>query len=195
MRQGGFTLLETLVTLAIASAIATTGLMMLAQLTRAEQTLGDARLATTAHMVPREWVQTLLSGALPDHPDGKTRFEGTANSLTALSTALIGSRGGMGGFRLELNFEAHSGTTELRYTSPPDGTPVVLLTFPGPDAHFTYFDEKGHPSDRWPPAMSDAPQLPRSIALGGTDTESLPIVASPSAAPTPLLRRSDLLKL
>lgn len=193
--QRGLTLLETLVTLVVASAIVSTGFMMLAQLNRAEQLLADTRLQDTQRAVQKEWLRQLLSGLIPDYEDGPARFRGSEKSITGLSSGLIEATGGLGRFQLELAFNAELGTTELSYREAPDRPPTVLLTVPGAQAHFLYLDATGRTAATWPPPMSDAPQLPRAIILASPGAHAIELIVAPHAAPTPLLRRADLLKL
>lgn len=193
--QYGLTLLETLVTLVIASGIVTTGFMMLSQLTRAEQLLSDTRLHGAQRAVQKEWLRELLSGLIPDHDDGQGRFRGSPDRVEGLSTALIEATGGLGRFELDLEFNTDIGATELRYRESPDRPPVVLMTVPGSQVRFQYLDAAGRAAANWPPAMSDAPQLPRAIILAAPSAQSVALIAVPHASPTAPLRRADLLKI
>lgn len=158
-RSGGFTLLETLVTLMVMGLAA----MLMFQMLDAYR-IAQRRVATIAGDMDRAglfeaWLLETVQGLWPvaDQPlrgDGQT-FEGvTLNPL-------YGSPGAPTRFSWEIVeepqavFVAYSEDGEQRWRLPMDGD----------GARFAYFDTSGKAHPQWPPPQGSHPLLPAGIAL------------------------------
>lgn len=159
-RTGGFTLLETLVTLMVMGLAA----MLMFQMLDGYR-IAQRRVAATAGEMDRAalfeaWLLETVHGLWPvaDEPmRGRARaFEGvTLNPL-------YGSSGAPTRFAWAIEEDAEAAVVvyaeegEERWRLPMRG---------GEDARFLYFDASGKAHPEWPPAQGSHPPLPAGIAL------------------------------
>lgn len=196
-RSQGFTLLEAIVTLVIASLIVVVLMQALQQSlalrTRLLRHERESRMAT----LQEAWFRDTVSAAVHDLPDAMGAFRGDPAGFGLVSAAPLGDQG-IASVRWAL--EPVEGGAALVY-SDPAWTRMPVLPGPLDDARFDYLDANGEWVDAWEPPEPDpdAPPgfhkdlvvLPRMVRLrartrGGELTWLAPILAEPH--PTMLLR-------
>lgn len=182
--QSGLTLLELLVTLAIAAAAAGVLAQAVWQTYRIESLLADDRLRGQTVLLRTEWVRQALAGLQPGEASGRGSLRGEARELSGVTTNPIATEAaGFGALRLRLQFNAETGETELAAEMPGAERSVqVLLRWPGDSGRFLYLGAKWTVETRWPPPLGEQPPLPAAVVvetgLAGFQT----LVAVPLAA-------------
>jgi prepilin-type N-terminal cleavage/methylation domain-containing protein len=162
----GFTLLETLVTLALVAAISSLLWQAMQQVARVERLLESSGADRQRLAVQREWVRQAIESALPEAQGGPARFVGDGERLrftTAEPPRL--ARETVGEVDLALTHEEASGANTLGPKSGP-----VLMRWVGPRATLRYLAAKGVWQDSWPPppgvgARVATRALPRAVLL------------------------------
>lgn len=191
--QRGFTLLEMLVVLILTGMI--TGILMqgLHQVFRLQTHFGRELFNTQQGGMYTEWFRQSVDGILPDYPNGKHKFKGSAREFSGMTLSPLNTATeALLPFIWRLKFDSISGQTQLQYGLE-ENAPVVLA-WPGNSGKFIYFDAKDEPHDDWPPLLGKWPQLPKAIYLENQNPdEPRVIVAVPKAQENPLPRLMDLL--
>lgn len=159
-RVWGLTLLEMIVVLLIASLAITLGFQSLGQWKRAEDALAltgaQMREVRSAELWWRMSVQALVPTVDSPFHGSATRFAGLTLS-PALSTP-----GGSTGIAWNLRPLDSEGTL-LRLEEAEATLDIPLRE--GTRAHFLYAGSDGKMHAQWPPAVGEAHNLPRTIAL------------------------------
>ena len=136
-----------------------------------------------------DWFRRSVEGLLPDYPDGKDKFTGTAKRFSGLTTnSLSGDYGVPSGFSWELVFDPTSGSTRLVYNDGKQAVPI--LSSPGNVGRFVYVDARGGTHETWPPPLGQWPQLPQALRLEGWHERQpvLTMVPMGPAEPPPRIR-------
>lgn len=189
---GGFTLLETLVTLAIAAAISSLLWQAMQQVARVERLLQSSGADQQRLAVQREWVRQAIESALPESVRGEARFVGDGERLrftTAEPPRLAGET--VGEVDLVMMRDTGSGTNTLGLNAGP-----VLMRWEGRRAAFRYLDAKGVWQDSWPlppgvGARAVTRALPRAVMLDLGDEAGGPLLAAIAATEPPRTRRLE----
>lgn len=192
---GGLTLIEMLVTLALASMISLVLWQALAQLARVERLLESEREAGGSTAVRIEWLRYTIEALLPGEPDSPDRLQGGESELRGLTSAPpIDCRAGVCRVSLALRFDDRAQRTELVVSAldRPDLAPQVLLAWPGQQGRFRYLDGGARWRDAWPPPMGVPVALPRAIALDTGPGAIGVLVAAPRHDETPVPSRRAL---
>ena len=186
----GFTLLETLVVLAIAGMVS--GILFQAYdvTLRLDRQFGVEYVASQQGVMLADWFRQGLEGLQPDYPEGPRKFKGEAKKLSGLSTSTLASEFGVpAALTWELNYDSARGETALRAGA--EGAP--LFSWQGTTGRFVYLDAKGEAHDSWPPPLGQWPQLPSSIRLeAARNGAPYVIVATPMGPATVRARPIDI---
>lgn len=159
----GFTLLEMLVALALTAMIAGVLWQAMHQVSRVEGLLQRSGLDGQLDLVKREWLRSLLQGALVEQIGAPRQFVGDARQLNLVSSESL-ALPGLQGPRLQLRLERDSANrrerlvvaevSEARQASTRSPVRVELFGWSGKDGGFRYLDADGQWVDQWPPAKS-----------------------------------------
>lgn len=156
-REGGFTLMETLVMLMLVSMAAA----MMFQMVDGYR-VAHERIAAQAGVQDRAglleaWFADTTGGLFPDPV---RRFAGTATRLEGVTLdPLFGAAGAPAAFAWSIDAQAG----RIDYAE--DGQPRWSLPVREPVPRFVYFADDGAPHDRWPPALGMQDALPAAVAL------------------------------
>jgi prepilin-type N-terminal cleavage/methylation domain-containing protein len=191
-RAGGFTLLETLVTLVIVAAISSLLWQAMQQVARVERLLQSSGADQQRLAVQREWLRQAIESALPEAQGGPERFVGDGERLrftTAEPPRLAGET--VGEVVLALTHEELSGANTLGLNQGP-----VLLRWVGPRATLRYLDAKGVWQDSWPlpPGVGDrvvTRALPRAVLLDLGSEAGGPLLVAIAATERARVRRVE----
>lgn len=193
--RAGFTLIETLIALAITSVIAIVTLEMLASMSahalRLEAAMTRASTATLQTLPMRRAIE----GTLPDYADSAAAFTGDDRRLAGLTATPALGGGRPAAFTLTL--EADSDGERLVYSE--DGAPLFSRPL-GRGAHqFVYVDQRGARHTVWPPDVRhrDDPEFyipsPSLIIVADTLDDDRQVAAyAPTADRRPPLRGRDI---
>lgn len=195
--QGGLTLLEMLVTLALVSLL--TGVLMqgMVLVGRIERQLDEGAVGSQTNQLPIEWLRLALESALPTTPDSPERLLGTEEELRLLTTSAPGlDRAGTASYRLRLRRDAANGTTHLelqRIEAGGNAEPWQVAQWDGTHGRISYLDASGRWQSAWPPAEPDAATLPVAIRIDGPERDQPLLIAAMAISrwPLPTLRRLE----
>lgn len=195
--EAGFTLLETLVALAI-MAVASLALF---QSTTAMLSLSDRAVAASERsldsVLDRKALNGVLDGLVPAWPDqGRVKFTGNGTRLSGLTSGgLSVKQSGAQAFALTL--ETRGNRTALIYTAINTSRsarriddapqPITLMANLPDDVRFAYKDDLGTWSDIWPPEMP-APSGVSRVVRSSEDMRSL---MPPPPLPVAIALRRD----
>lgn len=189
-----------LVTLVVASMVASLLGQALFQLARIERLLEGAQLSSMADAVRADWVRSAIESMLPGEVGSSERLVGSESELEGLSADVPTLPApGLAKLHLRLEFNEALGATQLQLLVPivAQGTaasePVVLLSWPGRVGRLRYLDEAGVWQANWPqPLKSSASGLPLAIMVE-TGLPTLPaLVAVTRASPVPAMSRRQV---
>ncbi|MDZ7628379.1 MAG: prepilin-type N-terminal cleavage/methylation domain-containing protein [Parvularculaceae bacterium] len=197
-RQGGFTLLELLIALAISSVVLTIFVQSLSQQARMNTRIRDAAARALSRSIEEARFRTIIDGLTPAWPEAKGEFfVGTAGALRGLTrTPLSASRALVPVF---VTIEPVEPAFALRYKE--GATDWTIARFSA-EARFTYLGADGVWYDAWPPeenpdpgsfgdaAFFETPQLPRAVRLETGDSDWIAPVGRTVTLP---VRERDLL--
>lgn len=194
--QQGFTLLEMLVVLVLATMITAVLLQGLQQVLQLQSHFGRELFNTQQGQMYTEWFRQSVNGLMPDYDDGAHKFKGAEREFSGMTIApLTTAHEALLPFTWRLRFDSKSGLTQLQYGAN-DGAPAVL-TWPGNSGRFVYVDANDNPHREWPPFLGKWPQLPKVIYLETQNpAEPRLIVAVPKGLEDPVLpRQKDWLSM
>lgn len=191
----GLSLIETLITLVIVSAIVTLLAQALHQLRRVESLLSGGRLETAIEQVRVAWLVEALEGVTAVPLDSLQRFRGDAQRLQTSTIAVPGYPAARPGWMtLSLRKDASAASVALEMTpahaESSAATATALLTWPGEAGRFHYRDTQGRWHERWPTSESPGvfEQLPSAIVietgLEGARVLIVPVRSSNVAPPS-----------
>jgi len=177
--QSGFSLLETLLALAIMSMTSLALFQSTASLLRFSERTVNAAFAAEDEAVTQKSFAKLIEGIVPDWPDRKEhQFRGTANGFVGMTSSALHTLDiGLHDFSLSLQRNAQSST--LIYNS--QKTQWKLKEIASEDARFSYLGADNVWRSSWPPKgtpeagnLGDArffkpPALPLAIRLQAGD--------------------------
>lgn len=198
--EGGFTLLEMLVTLVVVSLVAGVLGQALFQLSRIERLLEGGQLSGMADSVRAEWIRSAIESLLPGEPGSSDCLRGSERDLEGLSADVpMLPAPGLAVLHLRLEFNQALGTTQLQLLdarASPAGDarePIVLLSWPGSEGRFRFLDDTGTWQESWPlPSNPRGAGLPRAIMVE-TGLAAMPfLVAATRASPLGLLTRRQV---
>ena len=192
----GFTLMETLIALAITAMVAVVALEMLASMTaharRLETAMTDATNATLQTLPMRRAIEQTL----PSYADTGEFFQGEAGAATGLTSApATGRQGRPAGYALALTMR--EGVAHLDYSE----AGVVLFSRPlgAGERRFEFVESRGALHEQWPPAERHpddpdfyiaAPSLIRIVDVD--DPEAVIAAYAPVNDRRPPLRARDI---
>ena len=191
-RGRGFTLLEMLVVLVLTGFIMTILLEGLSQTFRLQEHFGTEQFNTQRGAMRSDWFRQSINGLLPDHEDGRHKFQGDDRRMSGLTTApLTPESAGLAPFTWRLGFDPQSGETRLQYGAESDSP--AILAWRGDSGRFVYLDSNGEAHGAWPPLLGKWPQLPKAIYLEARRfDEPYTLVAIPRGLDKPLPRQKDV---
>ena len=148
-RTAGFTLLETLIALAVMSLVSLVAFQSLSQLGALSTRAGDAAERTVDRALDRAQFVSLLSGVTPAWPeDAANAFRGNARAARGLSVGVpLSETPGLAAFALSID-----GDGALVLAG--DDGPARTLATPAPAARIAYLGTDRLWRESWPP---DAP--------------------------------------
>lgn len=171
----GFTLLEILVVLVLASLVTTLLMQGLSHVANLRlRFLSQLELQQNGEL-RSIWFHRLCSAITPDQPTGHYFFSGNTKELHGLTLApLLGEAGVPTPLRLYL--EEKDGRIHLFYKER-DGAALEIGNWSAADGGFSYLDSGRQWQRQWPPDhMGDnSPQLPLAIMLRLTGPASPPV--------------------
>lgn len=178
LSSGGFTLLETIVTLVIVSMIVVVLMQALQQSLGLRTRLLRHEREVRAAVLQEQWFRESVGSAIADLPDALGAMDGNARGLSLVSAAPLS---GPGLSKLYWSLQPVPGGVALAY-SEAGGKPMTILAGPLTDAAFDYLDGEGRWLQEWkvPPVAETAAganemlprevpdQLPRMVRLHAT---------------------------
>ncbi len=191
--QNGFTLIEVLVVLILFGMIGSILFQALERAYRLQDRFGLELFNVQQGQMATDWYRQTVQGLLPDYPNGKSIFRGTALEFSGLSTNPLSSdTGSPTPISWKVRINPQLGTTELVYVEGQRETTILHWASNG--ARFLYLDDKLAAHDEWPPPLGIANQLPHQIQLeiAATNESASLIVASPMGPTQALPRLRDL---
>lgn len=188
----GFTLIETLVTMALTAMIAGVLWQAMQRITRIERMLQGSGVNGQLNLVRREWLRDLIQAALVEQIGVPRRFIGDARHLSLASSETL-AMPGLGGGPLHIHFETDAATRRHRLmvevkssaamASSEKSETLELLAWAGKEGRLRYLGADGVWIDQWPnpnpnfvptgdpdadfrlEAQAALPRLPRAVWL------------------------------
>ena len=164
-RVRGFTLLETIVALAISMLVVTIVFQSLRVFSLARERVAATGATVDRNRLTLAWLRDCAAGLLA--VDGKP-FKGDAKGWSGTTANAVLQQVGI---PVPVHWQVGSG-----------GSPAILyrqwqeraLVLPAPasELHFVYLDAKGNVHTHWPPRLGKFPDLPSAIALLARGHES-----------------------
>lgn len=170
--SGGFTLLETLVTLVVVSMIVVVLMQALQQALALRARLLRYEAHARTSTLQEAWFRDTVRAAIPDIPDALGSPEGTTEVFAFVTAAPLT---GDGLARVSWSLVRVEGGFALDYASD-DGARLRILGGPLRDPAFAYMDDTGAWHEAWN----------QEIALG--EQEALPARGQEAQPPVPLPR-------
>lgn len=175
VNQSGFSLLETLLALAIMSVASLALFQSTSSLLRLSDRTVNAALKAQDLAVGQKSFAALVGGLVLNWPDAEAdKFVGTARMFSGLTrTPFHSVKAGL--YRFSLTMENNGSGTSFVYRS--DGVEWVLREFPAADGQFSYLGADNVWRPAWPPKETpepgdfgdakfyDPPTLPLAIRL------------------------------
>ena len=188
MTQRGFTLLEVLVVLIIASLISVVLMQGLFLVLNLRDNLGDNLLDLDQTSLERSRALQPLEGLLPDFNDGQNQFKGTASTISGLTNKPLLRREGLPTpFSLSIKYDERRGLSTLVYQEVEDPA-VVLTSWEGKGSRFRYIGNPGLWSESWPEESMVKPlgiigelissQLPELILIDPNSNDMPPVAVA-----------------
>jgi general secretion pathway protein J len=161
----GFTLLEVLVVLVIASLVSVVLMQGLSLVLNLRDSFSDRLLDRDRAALERARVVLPLQGLTPDFADGTGKFLGTAEVVQGLTTQPLLRRAGRPiPFSLTLRYDDSKRANQLIYIEDED-EPIVLSAWVGGRSSFRYIGDTAGWSDVWPPPESAQPLIGQTLIL------------------------------
>lgn len=192
-REHGFTLLETLVTLVVASLAMMMMFQALAGFNHARERIAALEGVRNNDAVVLDWLRDSFQGVVaieatagvarqPGDPSAGLR--GTADGFTALTLApLLGQVGTP--VRVQWHIERSRSGNTLTYQEP-GRAPLTLPLRDASELRFVYLDESGAATPEWPPKTGLQAPLPSAIELQLGDGAQMRVVAQAIGTPRPM---------
>lgn len=193
-RFAGFTLIEVLVVLVIASLVTSILFSAMSQMLNVQRRLSETVSAQTDAAMRENWFRLLIQGLYPDERRGPAEFKGEARTLSGLTLFPLNAPvGGAAVFTLSIEPRRGSDDMVLHYKS--DQTDLTVLSWPGRTGRFWYEDGAGQRYEQWPPLIGDPDQLPKVVLLQmQVDEQPRLIPAVPVGPLSPPRSSADVLK-
>lgn len=162
--ERGFTLLEVITVLIIASLLSVVLMQGLSLVLNLRTTLGDFLSGLDQRILMRSRVTEPLRGIIPDFDDGQNVLKGTRQQISGLTlNPLFAQPGRATPFSLAIT-PAERGNDVSIYYREGDANPVLIATVQGEQPRFRFMNQGGLWADEWP-----NPNEPMDIgALGQT---------------------------
>jgi len=189
--QAGFTLIEVLVVLIIVAMISGVLFEALERAYRLQDRFGTELFKVQQGQMAADWYRQSVQGLHPDYSDGNHIFQGKEREFSGLSSnPLSDAFGAPTPITWKIRSNQQNGTTDLLYIE--GNSEVLILSWRGNQAKFSYLDDNQSAHDSWPPPLGLSTQLPKQIQLIVKDgSDPLNIIASPMGPTTPLIRVQD----
>ena len=185
-RTNGFTLLEVLVVMLLASMIALLMMEALSYVYTIQQRVAASTERMQTKAMVRDWLRGVLKGIQPDYPHGGHLFQGSADTLSGLTTTpLVPGQYGLSPFALALEHDDLNDQTQVFYVA--SNQKIELMRVPGGDAHFAYQDREGTVHANWPPPLGLWPQTPALIRL---ESSEMTLMVTPEGPHQPPLKQN-----
>jgi prepilin-type N-terminal cleavage/methylation domain-containing protein len=177
----GFTLIETLVALAVSALASALLIQGLQQAYRLHERQGHEIFRLQHGAMHADWYRRSIEELVPERPGGAHVFLGEPRQLRGISLARPGMAAqAQAAIDWQLRFDAETGATGLYQAEGGRESAAPVLSWPGDSGRFYYFDAEGLEHDRWPPRLGQWPQLPSAVHLRyGAETRHGVIVAVP----------------
>jgi general secretion pathway protein J len=193
-RGGGFTLIEVLVVLVIASMVTTILFSALSQMFRIQTRLAAHTQRTTDSALREGWFRLVMEGLYPDVRLGPDAFKADGRSLNGLTLfPLNAPAGAPAPFSMQIDYQQADDKTILHYKSGEQD--MTLVSWAGRGGRFWFEDAQGVRYEQWPPPSGMWPELPSVVLLQVQDDQQprlIPAVPMGPANPPP--RPADVLK-
>lgn len=180
----GFSLMEMLVTLMLVSFATMLMFQMLGSYRIALERVQGQAATVDRRVLFAEWFRDSVHGLFIAK---NVEFDGDERHFRGISlNPLFASEGAP--TRVEWRLEQDGGRAEIVYVE--DGKERLRIPLEGtPDAHFSYLDEAGKSSARWPPQLGDygPSSLPAVVVLVRAG-EAQPLTAAVMGPLKPVLR-------
>jgi prepilin-type N-terminal cleavage/methylation domain-containing protein len=187
-RQGGFTLLEVLITLMLLSMVAAVVFGSLRQVLEARDRLRPYLDRSRETTLVAGWFRQTVQASIADYDDGKHPFAGTSTEISGLTASpLVGPPGTPTAFRWVIKHDLAQNLTSLEYEAPAKET-LRIAEWAGLAGAFAYYVGGQQWLPAWPRSEHDQgksiPQLPMLVRFSGVPHDVVPmIIAAPRASP------------
>ena len=173
---GGFTLLEVIVTLVIASMISVILMQSLSTMLNMRHKFGKELINLEKIGIQKSVITTPISGIFPDYNDGDDRFKGNLSSIRGLTLyPLQGITGAPTAFGIDIIYDSSSNQSALLYKERGFES-LEIARWNGNEGSFEYLDMNGVWSKRWPIGNNPNTQVPRSVKFTSGLIESSYII-------------------
>jgi prepilin-type N-terminal cleavage/methylation domain-containing protein len=175
-RARGFTLLEVITVLIIASLLSVVLMQGLSLVLNLRTSLGAFLFDLDKKILARNRLIEPLRGIVPDFTEGNYVFKGNTQQLSGLTINPLFARAGRPTpFTLSVSVDARSDTASFFYTEN-TSDPVLIAILPSDEVRFKFMGGSGLWSDEWPNknepveigavvGVQRVIQLPKVIAL------------------------------
>ena len=192
LRQRGFTLLETVVTLVVVSMLVAMLMQALSHALSLRSRMARVQAEARLDFLQEAWFRETVASTQADLDDAMGGMEGTREEL-AYATPMPLVANGMSRVRWWLQREG--GATALHY-SDPDAPDLTIVRGPLEDASFAYLDHEGRWHDQWKPAPEDRQRLPKLVRFQARTAKGelfwlVPLLADP--IPLDMMRPDEFL--
>tara|TARA_B100000579_G_scaffold429815_1_gene442188 strand:- start:75 stop:695 length:621 start_codon:yes stop_codon:yes gene_type:complete len=168
----GFTLLEVIVTLVIASLISVILMQSMSTMLNMRHKFSKGLIDLEKVSIQKSIITTPISGIFPDYNDGDNRFKGNSSSIRGLTLyPLQGTTGAPTAFGIDIIYDSTLGRSTLIYKEHGFET-LEIARWNGNEGSFEYLGINGRWSKRWPLGNDPNTQTPRSVKLSSGAIES-----------------------
>jgi len=191
-RQGGFTLLETVVTLVVVSMLVAMLMQALSHALSLRTRIARVQAEARTDFLQEAWFREAVSTAQADLEDAMGGMRGSRTEL-AYATPMPLVANGMSRVRWWLQSEGRG--MALHY-SDPDTPDLVMVRGPLQEASFAYLDHEGQWHEQWNPAPDDRQRLPKLVRFQARTGKGelfwlVPLLADP--IPEEMMRPDQLM--
>ena len=180
--QKGFTLLEVIVTLMIASLISVILMQSMSTMLNMRYKFKKELMSTERVGIQNSIITSPLLGIFPDFNDGEYRFSGEKKSIRGLTlTPLQGTTGAPTGFGMDIIYDSSSNSSKLIYKEKGFES-IEIAQWSGDNGSFEYKGNKGKWSNRWPIQNDLKDQTPRTLKFNSNLTQKSYVIRVTSTA-------------
>lgn len=165
--QGGFTLIEVLIALAITSMVVSVLMASVFYGSKVQSGIRQELIEREQSLRSKAWFTEILGSCLPADSASGAAFAGGAQEVSCDSLMPLQGRAFLPAQRIRLSLRAGpANNTQLVYRQAGVAdTEQVIAELPYPSAAFSYVGSNGKEVAKWPVAFNDPETLPRRVRL------------------------------